>query len=65
MTNHPNRGWRRRMNDAALSFVMRQEWPDGDICMMTREQVMRLVSDCYVAGYQDGRASVAPKKGTP
>lgn len=63
MTNHPNRNWRRRMHDAAASFVKRQAWPDGgDFALMSLDQVQKLLADSFVAGYSEGRASVAPRK---
>lgn len=51
------------MHDAAASFVERQAWPDGgEFTLMSLEQVQKLVKDSYVAGYSEGRASVAPRK---
>ena len=51
------------MHDAAASFVERQAWPEGgDFALMSLAQVQKLVADSYVAGYSEGRASVAPRK---
>lgn len=61
MTNHPNRNWRRRMHDAAASFVERQAWPEGgDFALMSLEQVQKLVADSFIAGYIECRKSQKP-----
>lgn len=61
MTNHPNRNWRGRMHEAAASFVEQQPWPEGgDFALMSLEQVQKLVTDSFIAGYIECRKSQKP-----
>lgn len=64
MSNHPNRGWRSRMQAAA------DQWLIGEGSRLTgalpstepeRGQELRLrVRLAYISGYQDGRPKIKP-----
>lgn len=64
MTNHPQRNWRRVMQDAASVFLDGYRWPDGGVQMMTPEDLRELLRVAYTTGYAAGRESRAPRKPT-
>lgn len=63
MPNHPNRGWRRRMQDAADHWLTRWDWRTGGARMITDDQLRALLRDGYIAGYEESHtARVAGKQ---
>ena len=62
MPNHPNRNWRSRMHEACAAYVRRWQWPAGGIAMLNPSDLMQIVSDAYLAGYEAGRASTTRAK---
>lgn len=63
MTNHPNRNWRRHMQQAADQYLAEQEhlireampqawYADAERCALRTR-----IRQAYLAGYQDARKS--------
>lgn len=53
MVNHPNRNWRRHMQDAAERWLDRYRWHDDHGArLITDEELHALLQRAYVAGYE-------------
>ncbi len=61
LSNHPNRNWRRRMQQAADQFLADQEHLIEQVMPATwyadseRASLRTRIRQAYLAGYQDGR----------
>lgn len=62
MTNHPNRNWRRVMNDAANAYLSRYRWPDEGAQVMTIDQLRNLLHSAFVAGYSTAKTQYIQRK---
>lgn len=65
MVNHPNRGWRRVMCDAAEAYLAQYRWPEGGLHAMTPEQLRELLRATHQAGYVAGREAGTAAHGRP
>jgi hypothetical protein len=56
VTNHPNRNWRRHMEQAADQWLSRWPWKtEPGMRMLTEDDLRALMRLAYLVGYQDGR----------
>lgn len=61
MTNHPNRNWRRRMQNAADQYLADQQhlidaaMPAAWYAESERGALRTRIRQAYLAGYHDGR----------
>ena len=56
MTNHPNRNWRRRMQQAADQWLSQFPWrTEPGARMMSESDLREAMRRAYVAGFEDGR----------
>ena len=49
------------MQAACAEYLARWVWPDGGVSVLKTPDLHQLATDCYQAGYTDGRASTQRK----
>lgn len=64
MTNHPNRGWRARMQAQCAGWLARWHWPADGAGLLTPDQLRDLMAQSFRAGYEAGRSDVSVARKT-
>lgn len=65
MTNHPNRGWRRRMHEACTAYLGRWTWRAGGVRILSDNQLREQLEHAYRAGYTDRHRREYAPTGSP
>lgn len=48
------------MNDAAIAYVLRRNWPDDGAYVLSPQELRQYVETAFKDGYQAGRESALP-----